>query len=85
MGRYGAYHRERIGWFFGLSGGQLVVIAAAATPVFFALRRGAWVEALTQLGVWGLVSVLALLRIRGRSSIGWLTAGLRFVTGRRLG
>src|SRR5215217_9629326 len=85
MARYSEYHRDRIGWFFGLSGGQLMCVAAAALPVFFALRRGAWADALFQVVVWALVTVVVVLRIQGRSTVGWLVAGLRFSLGRRAG
>lgn len=83
MARYSEYHRDRIGWFFGLSGGQLVCVAAAAMPVFLALRSGALAEALLQVFVWALVTVVVVLRIRGRSTLGWLAAGLRFSLARR--
>lgn len=85
MARYGEYHRDRIGWFFGLSGAQLVCVAAAALPVFFALRAGAWADALLQIGVWAMVTVVIVLRIRGRSTLAWLVAGIRFGVGRRAG
>ncbi len=85
MTRYGEYHRDRIGWFFGLSAGQCVCLAAAAMPVFFALRRGAWADALLQVVVWAAVAVVVLLRVRGRSMMGWLAASLRFGLGRRAG
>lgn len=85
MAAYGDYHRDRIGWFFGVSGGQLVCIAAAAMPVFFALRRGAWADALLQVLMWAAVTVVVLLRVRGRSAAGWLAAVLVFAAGRRLG
>src|SRR5215212_9678573 len=85
MARYSEYHRDRIGWFFGLSGSQLMCVAAAALPVFFALRRGAWADALLQVVVWALVTVVVVLRIRGRSTLGWLVTGLRFSLARRAG
>src|SRR5215218_4694535 len=85
MARYAEYHRDRIGWFFGLSGGQLMCVVAAALPVFFALRRGAWADALLQVVVWALVTVVVVLRIRGRSVLGWLVAGVRFGLSRRAG
>ena len=43
---YSDYNRDRIGWFFGLSGWQLAVLAASALPVFGCLQRGAWSAAL---------------------------------------
>src|SRR5215213_9671013 len=85
MARYSEYHRDRIGWFFGLSGSQLMCVAAAALPVFFALRRGAWADALLQVVVWALVTAVVVLRIHGRSTLGWLVAGLRFGLSRRAG
>lgn len=83
--RYREYHRDRIGWFFGATGAQLAVLAVAAMPVFFALRRGAWTAALVQLAVWALVAVVALVRVRGRSTLGWVWAVARFTVGRQAG
>ena len=37
---YGDYSRDKIGWFFGLSGWQLATLAAAVMPVFWAIQRG---------------------------------------------
>ena len=36
---YADYNRDRIGWFFGLSGGQLAVLALASLPVFWAISQ----------------------------------------------
>ena len=42
---YSEYHRDRIGWFFGLQGWQLVLLAVAALPVLGLVQRGAWTAA----------------------------------------
>ena len=34
---YNDYNRDRIGWFFGLSGWQLAGLAVTALPVFLCL------------------------------------------------
>ncbi len=45
MTTYADYQRDRIGWFFGLSGGQLMFLALASLPAFWAISRGAWFSA----------------------------------------
>ena len=39
---YSDYSRDKIGWFFGLSGRQLAIIAAASLPVFWSIQQGQW-------------------------------------------
>jgi len=49
---YSDYNRDRIGWFFGLSGWQLALLAGSALPVVISLQRGAWTAALLFTAVW---------------------------------
>ena len=37
---YSDYNRDRIGWFFGLSGWQLALLAGSALPVAVSLQHG---------------------------------------------
>ncbi|SDS99876.1 hypothetical protein SAMN04488543_2812 [Friedmanniella luteola] len=82
---YSEYHRDRIGWFFGLQGWQLVLLAVAALPVLGLVQRGAWTAALAGAGVWVLTLVVVAVPVRGRSATGWLLASLAFLLGRRAG
>ena len=65
---YHDYNRDRIGWFFGLSGWQLAVLAATALPVFLCLQRGAWSAALLFTLGWVLVMIITVVPVRGRSA-----------------
>src|ERR1035437_8379465 len=78
---YGDYSRDKIGWFFGLSGWQLATLAATVMPVFWAIQHGAWLPAVLFAGLWGLVLVVAVAPVRGRSATGWLAASSAFAIG----
>ena len=78
---YNDYNRDRIGWFFGLSGWQLAVLAASALPVFGCLQRGAWSAALLFALGWLLVLIITVVPVRGRSATGWFLASTAFAVG----
>ena len=71
---YAEYGRERVGWFFGLTGWQLVTLAAAGLPVFWAIRAQVWTSAGLLALVWLAVAALTVVPVRGRSAVGWLVA-----------
>lgn len=71
---YADYSRDRIGWFFGLSGPQLAILAGASLPVFWALQQQAWARVLGFLVVFGFVFLVTVVSIQGRSAVGWLWA-----------
>src|SRR5215211_377973 len=78
---YSDYNRDRIGWFFGLSGWQLALLAASALPVVISLQDGAWMAALGFTAIWVLVLVITVVPVRGRSVTGWLFASTAFAVG----
>jgi hypothetical protein len=78
---YNDYNRDRIGWFFGLSGWQLALLAASALPVVVSLQHGAWTGALGLAAVWVLVLVITVVPVRGRSATGWFFASAAFAIG----
>lgn len=82
---YSDYSRARIGWFFGLSGLQFAVLAAAVLPVFLCLRSGAWASAAMFAGIWVALVVITVVDVWGRSALGWLTAVLAYSLGGFLG
>jgi hypothetical protein len=41
---YSDYSRDKIGWFFGLTGAQFAFLGLASLPFFWAVRSGAWVS-----------------------------------------
>jgi hypothetical protein len=78
---YSDYSRARIGWFFGLSGWQLAVVALSTMPVFWSVQSGAWVSAALFLVVWLVIVLVTVTPVRGRSAFGWVTASLAFAVG----
>jgi hypothetical protein len=78
---YSDYNRDRIGWFFGLSGWQLLILVASSVPVFAAVQQGAWTTALMLAGGWVLVLLVTVVPVRGRSATGWFVASTRFAVG----
>lgn len=82
---YSDYNRDKIGWFFGLSGWQLVVLALNALPVFWSAQQGAWSSTLMFAGMWTVVMTVTVVPVRGRSAVGWLAAAVAFAVGRLTG
>jgi hypothetical protein len=78
---YSDYNRDRIGWFFGVSGWQLALLAASALPVVVSLQHGAWTAALLFFAVWVLVLVITVVPVHGRSATGWFLASTAFAIG----
>ncbi len=71
---YSDYSEDRVGWFFGLRGWQLAVVAGAALPVFGAIQAQRWQLAGELVVLWLVIVVLTVIRVRGRSAVGWLWA-----------
>ena len=71
---YSDYNRDRIGWFFGVSGWQLALLAASALPVIISLQHGAWMAALLFSAMWLLVLVITVVPVP-RSRLAGLLAG----------
>src|SRR4051794_34180961 len=82
---YADYTRDRIGWFFGISGGQLIFLAIASLPMFWALSQGAWLSALLLAGIWAFVLLVTIVPVHGRSATGWLIASTTYAFGGLLG
>jgi hypothetical protein len=78
---YNDYSRARIGWFFGLSGWQLGVVALSSMPVFWFIQSGAWLPAGLFLLLWAVVAAVTVTPVRGRSTSGWIAASLAFAVG----
>lgn len=82
---YADYQRDRIGWFFGLSGGQLMFLALASLPAFWAISRGAWFSAFLFAVVWLFLLAITVVPVRGRSATGWVFASTMYAVGGLLG
>lgn len=81
MTTYADYSRDKIGWFFGLSGFQLATLALTSLPVFWAIREAAWSSVLLLAGVWAVILVVTIVPVRGRSATGWMLASTAYALG----
>lgn len=78
---YSDYAKDRIGWFFGLTGWQLGTLALTSFPVFWAINARAWPLVGTLASAWAVLALLVVVPVRGRSATGWLTATLKYAVG----
>ena len=81
MTMYSDYQKDRIGWFFGLSGPQLVLVALATLPAMWAISRQAWISALVFAAIWGIVFAVTVVPVHGRSATGWMWAAGAYAVG----
>lgn len=79
---YSDYSRDRIGWFFGLSGWQLAVVALSSIPTFWSVQQTAWASTAMFLAIWVLVALVTVVPVRGRSAVGWIAASVTFAARR---
>jgi hypothetical protein len=82
---YGDYSRDRIGWFFGLTGPQLLLVVTAGLPALLALNQQAWLVFVLWLPVWALLALLIALPVKGRPAARWLADLLLFAVGGVMG
>lgn len=82
---YADYRRDRVGWFFGLAGWQVVVVALTLLPPVWALNQQRWLLLLACLAAGAVVVTLAVVPIRGRSFVGWMGAVTKSGAGGALG
>ncbi len=78
---YSDYAKDRIGWFFGLTGWQLGVLALTSLPAFWAVSAHQWALVGTLAAAWVLLAVLVVVPVRGRSATGWLAATVKYAVG----
>ena len=71
---YGDYRRDRVGWFFGLAGWQIVVVGLTLLPPVWALNQRRWLLLAALVAAAAVVITLAVIPIRGRSFVGWMGA-----------
>lgn len=82
---YADYSKDRVGWFFGLSGWQLATLATCSLPTFWAINQQAWLSALLLTGLWALLLIVVVVPVRGRSATGWLLAAASYALGGMFG
>ncbi|KQS54578.1 hypothetical protein ASG36_20640 [Geodermatophilus sp. Leaf369] len=69
--RYGAWSKDRQGWFGGLSGWAWIRIGAAGMPMLMAAGAQRWLLALGWAPVWAVLVVLVAVPLRGRTPLRW--------------
>jgi hypothetical protein len=94
--RYGDYSRDVSGWFLGMTGAQLALVALSGMPALLALNAQAWGLFFGWLPVWALLAAVLLVPVRGRAAgrwfadlllhaigvlMGWTAFGLRAASG----
>ena len=82
---YADYTKDRLGFFFGMTGPQLATVMAAGVPLLLAVGVQRW--ALAGLCLLGFVAVVVLVvvPVRGRSATQWIGALVAHTVGRGLG
>ena len=86
MSIYGASAtRDRRGWFFGLTGPQLVLVLASGVPAWLATATGAWSALLVLLPTWACAAALICVPVRGWSAAQWIGVLTRHALGRATG
>ncbi|MBK8462866.1 MAG: PrgI family protein [Nigerium sp.] len=78
---YSDYSKDRIGWFFGLTGWQLGTLAVTSLPIFWALNTRAWPLVGALAGTWLLLALLVVVPVHGRPATGWLIATVKYAVG----
>ena len=58
--RYGDYSRDVSGWFLGMTGAQLALVALSGMPALLALNAQAWGLFFGWLPVWALLAAVLL-------------------------
>jgi len=82
---YEDYTKDRVGWFFGMTGPQLAVVTVSGLPLLLAVGVQAWLLALACAGGWAVLLALVLVPVRGRSATQWFGGLLAHTAGRVLG
>ena len=83
---YGASaSRDRQGWFFGLTGPQLLLVLGAGFPVWLAMAVGEWLALLPLVPAWALAAGLICVPVRGWSAAQWIGVLARQAVGRAAG
>jgi hypothetical protein len=69
---YTEFSRDGSGWFFGLTGPQLALLAGAGLPELAALNARNWPLVLGLVPLWALFAALVVVPVRGRPAARWL-------------
>ena len=77
--------RDRQGWFFGLTGPQVFLVAGAGIPCWLAMAVGQWAALLALLPLWAVTAALICVPVRGWSAAQWIGVLARHLLGRGMG
>ncbi|RMB57847.1 SCO6880 family protein [Tessaracoccus antarcticus] len=66
------------GWLFGLGPAQLAIVIIASFPIWISLSNQRWAAVGIFTVVWGVVVVLTVVPLGGRSSTGWMIAAAAY-------
>ena len=69
--RYGAWSKDKQGWFLGLGGGSWITILLGGLPLLIAAGAHQWLLALGWMPAWAVLIVLVAVPVRGRSAFRW--------------
>lgn len=77
---YNDYTPARIGFLWGLSLPQLIILAVSVLPLAGALGSGEWLRLVVLVPVWVGVVLLTVVPVKGRSAFGWAAATLLYIS-----
>lgn len=83
--RYGAWSKDKQGWFLGLGGGAWIAIGLGGLPMLLAAGAAKWLLALGWAPAWAVLIVLVAVPVRGRSAFRWALDCLYRWTGVAMG
>lgn len=69
---YSDYLRDRTGWFFGLTGLQLTLLAMGGLPVWLTVNAARWSWLLLWIPAWLLLTFLVVVPVRGWTAAQWI-------------
>lgn len=75
---FNSFTPVKTGWLFGMGPTQLAIVIAASFPMWISVSTQSWAAVAVFALVWGLVVVLTVVPLGGRSSIGWMIAAAAF-------
>jgi len=74
--RYGAWSKDKQGWFGGLGGGTWITILLGGVPLLIAAGAHWWLLVLGWAPIWAVLIVLVAVPVRGRSTFRWAVDSL---------
>lgn len=82
---YADYTRDRVGFFFGMTGPQMATVTLSGAPLLVAVGVQQWALAGLCLLEFAAVTLLVVVPVRGRSATQWVAALATHTLGRVMG